>query len=84
MSKAEWAFKRSQLNAYISQTTVSEQVKVQQLRAVCDDDLLRRVYDAGDLASLDTENLLLNQVKKLTKPGTCKLCWPWCNHLKSL
>ena len=65
MSQAEWAFKRSQWDAYISQTTVSEQVKVQQLRAACDDDLLRRVYDAGDLASLDTEALLLGQVKKI-------------------
>ena len=65
MSQAEWAFKRSQWDAYISQTTVSEQVKVQQLRAACDDDLLRRVYDAGDLASLDTEALLLSQVKKI-------------------
>ena len=82
--QAESAFKQTQWDKYISQTTVKEQVKMKQLRAACDDDLLRRVYDAGDLASLDTEILLLNQVKKLTKPGTCKLCGPWCNHLKSL
>ena len=65
MSQAEWAFKQSQWVAYISQTVVSEQVKVQQLRAACEDDLLRRVYDAGDLASMDTEALLLNQIKKI-------------------
>ena len=65
MSQAEWAFKKSQWDAYISQTAVSEQIKVQQLRAACDEDLLRRVYDAGDLSSLDTEALLLGQVKKI-------------------
>ena len=65
MSQAEWAFKHSQWTAYISQTPVSEQVKVQQLRAACEDDLLRRVYDAGDLASMNTEALLLNQIKKI-------------------
>ena len=71
MSKAEWAFKRSLLNAYISQTTVSEQVKVQQLRTVCDDDLLRRVYDAGDLASLNTETLLQVASLELQNSVTC-------------
>ena len=65
MSQAEWAFKHSQWTAYISQTPVSELVKVQQLRAACDEDLLRRVYDAGDLASMDTEILLMAQVKKI-------------------
>ena len=43
MSQAEWAFKHSQWTAYISQSPVSESVKVQQLRAACEDDLLRRV-----------------------------------------
>ena len=65
MSQAEWAFKHSQWTAYISQSPVSESVKVQQLRAACEDDLLRRVYDAGDLASMNTEVLLLAQIKKI-------------------
>ena len=59
MSQAEWAFKHSQWQAYISQARVTEEIKVQQLRAACDDDLLRRVYDAGDLASLNTEEMLV-------------------------
>ena len=64
MSQAEWAFKKSQWDAYITQSPVSETVKVQQLRAACDDNLLRRVYDAGDLSSMNTETLLLAQIKK--------------------
>ena len=65
MSQAEWAFKHSQWQAYISQARVTEEIKVQQLRAACDDDLLRRVYDAGDLASLNTEVMLVEQIKKI-------------------
>ena len=65
MTQAEWAFKFSQWEAYISQSPVTESVKVHQLRAACDDDLLRRVYDAGDLASMNTEELLIAQIKKI-------------------
>ena len=65
MSQAEWAFKKSQWDAYITQSPVSETVKVQQLRAACDDNLLRRVYDAGDLSSMNTETFLLAQIKKI-------------------
>ena len=65
MTQNEWAFKRSQWEAYISQTPVAETVKVQQLRAACEDDLLRRVYDTGDLSSMNTEALLLAQIKKI-------------------
>ena len=65
MSQAEWAFKHSQWQAYISQARVTEEIKVQQLRAACDDDLLRRVYDAKDLASLNTEVMLVEQIKKI-------------------
>ena len=38
---------------------------MQQLRAACTDDLLRRVYDAGDLASMNTEQLLMQQITKI-------------------
>ena len=64
MTQAEWAFKLSQWQAYIAQSVVSEPIKVQQLRAACDDDLLRRIYDAGDLAGMNTEALLA-QIKQL-------------------
>ena len=37
MTQAEWSFKESQWTVYISQTNVSEQVKVQQLKAACDE-----------------------------------------------
>ena len=65
MTQSEWAFKYSQWQAYISQTPTQESIKVQQLRAACTDDLLRRVYDTGDLANMNTEELLIQQVKKI-------------------
>ena len=65
MTQAKWAFKLSQWQAYIAQSVVSEPIKVQQLRAACDDDLLRRIYDAGDQVGMNTEALLLAQIKKL-------------------
>ena len=65
MTQSEWTFKESQWQAYISQSTVSEKVKVQQLQAACEQDLLRRVHDAGGLDKLDTELLLMAQIKKL-------------------
>ena len=65
MSQAEWLFTLSQWRAYISQSMVSEAVKVQQLKAACEGRLLRRVYDAGDFETLNTEALLLAQMKKI-------------------
>ena len=65
MTQAEWAFKLSKWQAYIAQSLVSEVTKVQPLRPACDDDLLRRIYDGGDLAGLNTEALLIAQIKKL-------------------
>ena len=65
MTQSEWSFKESQWSAYISQSVVPEAVKVQQLQAACDQDLLRRVYDAGGMDTLITEQMLLAQVKKL-------------------
>ena len=65
MSQAAWSFKQSQWEAYISQSSVSEKMKVQQLKAACEERLLCRVYDAGDFATLDTEPLLLAQIKKI-------------------
>jgi hypothetical protein len=42
MTETEWVFKESQCIAYIGQTLKSEQVKVQQLKAACDESLLCR------------------------------------------
>ena len=65
MSQAEWLFTVSQWQAYISQSVVGEEVKVQQLKAACEGRLLRRVYDAGDFDTLTTEALLLAQMKRI-------------------
>ena len=65
MSQSEWMFTLSQWDAYISQSRVSEEVKVQQLKAACEGRLLRRVYDAGDFETLTTEPLLLAQIKRI-------------------
>ena len=65
MTQSDYAFKQSQWTAYISQATTTEQVKVQQLRAACDEELFRRVYDAGGLEGLNTEKDLLQQIKNL-------------------
>ena len=65
MTQSEWSFTKAQWSAYISQSVVAEEVKVQQLQAACDKDLLRRVYDAGGLDSLNTEVKLMAQIQKL-------------------
>ena len=66
MSQSEWSFTEAQWTAYISQQAgLREEVKVQQLQAACDQPLLRRVYDDGGLAALDTEVKLLAKIKKL-------------------
>ena len=65
MTQAEWSFKESQWKVYINQTSVSESVKVQQLKAACDEALLRRVHDAGGLTSLNSETDLLAEIRKL-------------------
>ena len=65
MTQADWSFKESQWRVYISQQPVSEQVKIQQLKAACDELLLRRVHDAGGLPSIVTEEALLAEMKKL-------------------
>ena len=69
MTQAEWAFKESQWVAYIGLSAVSDQVKVQQLKAACEESLLCRVYDAGGLDSLN----LLSQSKKLAQHSTFDL-----------
>ena len=65
VTQPEWAFQKSQWQAYILQSTVSEKVNVQQLQAAYEQDLLHRVHDAGGLDKLDTEVPLLAQIRKL-------------------
>ena len=65
MSEGEWLFVIMQWNAYISQSPVTPDQKVQQLRAACDQELLHRVYEAGDFTSLTTQGTLLTRMKSL-------------------
>ena len=66
MTEAQWEFTMLKWIAYISQTDVTPQQKLQQLRAACHHDLLQRVYDAGNFSNLDTDVLLLAAMKKLS------------------
>ena len=77
MTQSDYAFKESQWEAYIGQGVTSEQVKVQQLRAACDEELLRRVYDAGGLEKLSeivdyvaAEEASLSSFSTLQSPHT--------------
>ena len=55
----------SQWEAYISQSVVSEQVKVQQLKAASEARLLRWVHNVGDFDTLTTESLVFSQMKRI-------------------
>ena len=65
MTQAQWEFLILKWASYISQTPVSTEQKLHQLRTACDTDLLQRVYDAGNYQSLNTAELLLAAMKKL-------------------
>ena len=66
MTEAQWEFTILKWTAYISQTDVTSEQKLQQLRAACHPDLLQRVYDAGNFLNLNTDELLLAAMKKLS------------------
>ena len=66
MTEAQWEFTMLKWIAYISQTNASPEQKLQQLRAACHQDLLQRVYDAGNFTGLNTVELLLASMKKLS------------------
>ena len=66
MTEAQWEFTMLKWIAYISQTNASPDQKLQQLRAACHQDLLQRVYDAGNFTGLNTVELLLASMKKLS------------------
>ena len=65
MTESQWGFTKVQWDSYIKQSVVSEEVKVSQLQAACDDSLRQRVFDTGTFASLTTEASFLAKIKEL-------------------
>ena len=66
MNEAQWSFKKMQWDNYIKQgQSVSEEVKLLQLQAACDDSLRQRVFDTGTYSTLTTEDLFLTKMKEL-------------------
>ena len=65
MTEAAWDFKVIEWESYIQQTPATDNTKLLQLRAACDDGLRSRVYDSGDFASLNNVTLLLARMKEL-------------------
>ena len=61
MTEKDWGYQTMN----ITQTAVSPQEQLLQLRAACTDDLLRLVYEAGDFSQITTAHLLLNKMKLL-------------------
>merc|ERR1711888_51772 len=66
MTESQWSFKKMQWDSYIKQSVVSEEVKVSQLQAACDDSLRQRVFDTGTYASLTTEETFLAKMRELS------------------
>ena len=64
MTEAEWEYKEIDWNSYIQQTQCTDNAKLLQLRAACDDSLRQRVCDSGGWA-LTTVPLLLAKIKEL-------------------
>ena len=65
MTEDAWNFTEIEWESYIQQTASTENQKLLQLRAACDDNLRKRVYDSGGYAQLDTTELLLARIKEL-------------------
>ena len=64
MTEADWQFKEIDWNSYIEQTPSSDNAKLLQLRAACDDSLRQRVCDSGGW-TLRTVPELLARIKDL-------------------
>ena len=64
MTESDWQFKEIDWNSYIEQTSCSDNTKLLQLRAACDDSLRQRVCDSGGW-NLGTVPLLLARIKEL-------------------
>ena len=65
MSEADWQFKVIAWKSYIGQAPTTPDNKLLQLRAACDEELHKRVYDSGDYGGLDTEDKFLARMKEL-------------------
>ena len=64
MTEADWEYKEIDWNSYIEQTQCSDNAKLLQLRAACDETLRQRVCDSGGW-TLNTVPLLLARIKEL-------------------
>ena len=47
MSESKWKFTEMQWNNYISQSPVTDETKLMQLQAACNEELRQRVFDSG-------------------------------------
>ena len=65
MTEATWEFTVIEWNSYIGQAVSTPGNRLLQLRAACDAELRKRVYDSGDYSGLDTEDKLLARMKQL-------------------
>ena len=65
MTESSWQLKMIDWKSYNSQAPTSPEICLLQLRAACDEDLHRRVYDSGDYSGLDTEEKFLARMKEL-------------------
>ena len=64
MTKKDWQSKEIDWNSYIEQTPCSENAKLAELIAACDDSLIQKVRDSGG-CNLHTVPLLLDRIKEL-------------------
>ena len=65
MTEKDWGYQTMNWQSYITQTMVSAKEQLLQLRAACTEDLLRRVYEAGDFSQITTAEMLLDKMKLL-------------------
>ena len=66
MSESKWNFTVMQWNNYISQSPVTDETKLMQLQAACNEELRQRVFDSGQFYTLTTPALFLAKMKELS------------------
>ena len=54
MTEGDWAYSTMQWSSYIAQAPATPEEQLLQLRAACEDSLLRHVYESGDFDSVNT------------------------------
>ena len=72
MSEAQWSFTKLQWQNHISQTNVSDAVKLTQLQAACSEHLRQRVFDTGLYSTLSTPDLFLAKMEEIKASGWAK------------